>query len=170
VSGNVDPSKLSAGERALYDAITNKDVTGTLTVVGKDSSFDFEKSTGKGQNSLDRSDLNAMDKAVKSLSGEVIAHAALESYDSAKPGVSVDQAHTLASQFFGFQYSQALVSGMINFTVKGVMLDWRATRLNLQFRVRMTLKTPIPYSTFKKSTFLPPRDVTSVTIVPENQQ
>jgi len=57
---NLDPSKLSSGEKALYDAITNKDATGTLTVVGNDQSFDFEKSTGKGANSLDRSDLNAL--------------------------------------------------------------------------------------------------------------
>jgi hypothetical protein len=38
---NFDPTKLSGGEKALYDAITNKGATGTLTVVDNNSSFEF---------------------------------------------------------------------------------------------------------------------------------
>jgi RHS repeat-associated protein len=167
-SQNVDPTKLSGGEKALYDAITNKDATGTLTVVGNDSSFDFEKSTGKGANSLDRSDLNALNGADKRLSGEVIAHAALESYDSAKPGVSVDQAHDFATGFFGFKYG--MFTPNWGTTVNTLGLNWRATRLNETFRAQMKLVTPIPRATFnqmvKEGGTPGSRDVTSVEIVP----
>jgi len=159
VSGDVDPTKLSSGERALYDSITNKDATGTLTVVGNDSSFDFEKSTGKGANSLDRSDLNALNGADKRLSGEVISHAALESYDSAKPGVSFDQAHDFASKFFPelqynprnwtpFRDSAGLVAGASN--------RFYFSRLDIMVRARTTFKTPIPYVDWSKSKSLPP--------------
>lgn len=165
---NVDPTKLSTGEKALYDAITNKDATGTLTVVGNDSSFDFEKSTGKGANSLDRSDLNALNGADKHLPGELIAHAAVESYNSAKPGISVDQAHDLAAGFFGFKYG--LFTPNWGTTVNALSLNWRATRLNENFRAHMKLVTPIPMATFnqmrKEGGAPPPRDVTSVEIVP----
>jgi hypothetical protein len=165
---NVDPTKLSGGEKALYDAITKTDVTGTLTVVGKDSSFDFEKSTGKGQNSLDRSDLNALGGADKRLPGEVIAHAALESYDSAKPGVSVDQAHDFASGFFGFKYG--LFTPNFGKTVDTLGLNWRATRLHVDFRAQMKVVTPIPMDSFNKlrneeKVGTIPRDVKSVEIL-----
>jgi len=166
VNGDVDPTKLSGGERALYDSITNKDATGTVTVVGNDSSFDFEKSTGKGQNSVDRSDLNALNGADKRLSGEIIAHAALESYDSAKPGVSVDQAHDFAKQFFGFQYDAFKVGGYANGRVNTLNLNWRAVRLHVDFKTTLTLKTPIPLVTLRGMTTPPPRDVTNVTILP----
>jgi RHS repeat-associated protein len=172
VSGEVDPTKLSSGERALYDSITNKDATGTLTVVGNDSSFDFEKSTGKGANSLDRSDLNALNGADNRLSGEVISHAALESYDSAKPGVSLDQAHDFASRFFPelqynprnwtpFRDSAGLVAGASN--------RFYFSRLDIMVRARTTFKTPIPYVDWSKSKSLPPRDVTNATITPSVQ-
>jgi RHS repeat-associated protein len=166
---NVDPSTLSSGEKALYDAITNKDATGTLTVVGNDQSFDFEKSTGKGANSLDRSDLNALNGADKRLSGEIIAHAALESFNSAKPGVSVDQAHELAAQSFGFKYGRFTP----NFAsqVNSLFLNFRSTRLNEDFRATLTLKTPIPMVTFRKmqaggGVLTLPRDVTKVSLLP----
>ena len=166
VNGDVDPTKLSGGERALYDSITNKDATGTVTVVGNDSSFDFERSTGKGQNSVDRSDLNALNGADKRLSGEIIAHAALESYDSAKPGVSVDQAHDFAKQFFGFQCDACKVGGYANGRVNTLNLNWRAVRLHVDFKTTLTLKTPIPLVTLRGMTTPPPRDVTNVTILP----
>jgi|SRR6267378_1801510 len=166
---NVDPSTLSSGEKALYDAITNKDATGTLTVVRNDESFDFEKSTGKGANSLDRSDLNALNRADKRLSGEIIAHAALESYNSAKPGVSVDQAHDLASGFFGFKYG--LFTPNFASQVNTLFLNFRATRLNLDFRATLTLKTPIPMVTFRKmqaegGVLTLRRNVTKVSLLP----
>ena len=161
---NVDPSKLSGGEKALYDSIRNTDATGTLTVVGNDSSFDFEKSAGKGQNSLHRSDLNALGAADKRLPGEIIAHAAIESYDSAKPGVSVDQAHDFATSFFGFKY--AMFTPNWGTTVNSLALNWSATRLNEVFRAHMKLVTPITRVTFNQlSGAPPPRDVTSVEIL-----
>jgi len=168
VNGDVDPSKLSGGERALYDSITNKDATGTLTVVGNDSSFDFEKSTGKGQNSLDRSDLNALNGAGdKRLSGDIIAHAAIESYDSAKPGVSVDQAHDFAKQFFGFQLdSDGWRSNTTGARVTAASLLFRDTRARVDFNVTTKLKTPIPLVTFNPQRIPGPRDVMSVTILP----
>ncbi len=169
VNGDVDPTKLSGGERALYNSITNTDATGTVTVVGNDPSFDFEKSTGKGQNSVDRSDLNALNGADKRLSGEVISHAALESYDSAKPGVSVDQAHDFAQSFFGFKYGRFTP----NFAsqVNTLFLNFRSTRLNEDFRATLTLKTPIPMVTFRKmqaegGVLSLPRDVTKATLLP----
>jgi hypothetical protein len=169
VSGDVDVSKLSGSERALYDSITNKDATGTVTVVSNDSSFDFEKSTGKGQNSVDRSDLNALNSADKRLSGEIIAHASIESYNSAKPGVSVDQAHELAAQSFGFKYGRFTP----NFAsqVNTLFLNFRSTRLNEDFRATLTLKTPIPMVTFRKmqsegGVLTLPRDVTKVSLLP----
>ena len=168
VNGDVDPTKLSGGERALYDSITNKDATGTLTVVGNDSSFDFEKSTGKGQNSLDRSDLNALNGAGdKRLSGDIIAHAAIESYDSAKPGVSVDQAHDFAKQFFGFQLdSNGWRSNTSGARVTAPSLLFRDTRAHVDFNVTTKLKTPIPLVTFNPQRMPGPRDVTTVTILP----
>jgi hypothetical protein len=172
VVGDVDPSKLSDTERALYGSITNTDATGTVTVVGNYTSFDFEKSTGKGQNSVDRSDLNVLNSADKRLSGEIISHAALESYDFAKPGVSFDQAHDLASKSFPelqynplkwtpFRDSAGLVAGASN--------RFYFSRLDIMVRARTTFKTPIPYLDWSKSKSLPPRDVTGATITPSVQ-
>jgi hypothetical protein len=101
VVGSVDPSKLSDGERALFNAVTDTSATGTLNVVAKDPSFDFEKYDKPGQNSLDRSDLNVLGGADKALPGEVIAHAALESFDSASKDPTYDAAHDFANKYFG---------------------------------------------------------------------
>jgi hypothetical protein len=51
-------------------------------------------------------------------------------------------------------------------TVNSLALNWRATRLNEDFRAHMKLVTPIPRVTFNKlSGTPPPRDVTSVEIL-----
>ncbi len=171
VTGDVDVSKLSGSERALYDSITNKDPTGTVTVVGNDSSFDFEKSTGKGQNSVDRSDLNVLNGADKRLSGDVIAHAAIESYNSAKPGVSVDAAHAIARQAFGFLLdSNSWQPNTTGARVTAPSLLFRDTRANVDFNVTTKLKTPIPLVTFNPQRIPGPRDVTKVTILPPEKK
>jgi RHS repeat-associated protein len=175
-SQNGDPSTWSDSERALYNAITDKSATGVLTVVGNDPSFDFEKYRGPGQNTVDRSDLNALNPADKRLSGEILAHAALESFQSAtlaatEPNLSSAKigqiAHDRARKAFGFALDavgwQANTTGTL---VTTPSLNFRATRRNLDFRVTTTLKTPIPLVTFDPLRTPGARDVTSVTILP----
>ena len=157
------------GEKALYNAITNKDATGTLTVTPNDSSFDFETSTGKGANSLDRSDLNALGAADKHAPGDVISHAAIESYESAKPGVSVDQAHDIAGTYFGF--SHGAFTPNWGTTVTGFGVKWRFYHVNENLLEQAKLKTPIPRATWNNlvlqgGSMTLPRDVTSVGVLP----
>ena len=172
VVGNVDPTKLSSSEKALYDSINNTDATGTLTVVPSDSHADFEKATGKGHNTLDRSDLNALGAADKRLPAEVIAHAAVESYNSDKKGVSVEDAHLIASKSFGFNpgYFTPNWGG----TVKTLSISWHSKRLGINFRVHTDVVTPIPRATWNQMVgdHSPPpaRNVTNVEILSGKQQ
>ena len=177
VVGDVDASKLSGSEAALYDAITNGESVGTLNVVPNDASFDFEKSNGPGQNTLDRSDLNALNGANGQLSGEIIAHAAVESYVSGSYGytdATSDRAHDFANNFFSVQYNPRLWTPFRD-PATGLVLGasnrfyFAKPNVDVMTRVRTTFVTPIPYVDWSKSTTLPPRNVTGVTIMPAAQ-
>jgi RHS repeat-associated protein len=54
--GDVDASKLSTAEKALYDALTDTNTHATLTAVSGDGSVFFGLSTGKGTNTVDVAD------------------------------------------------------------------------------------------------------------------
>jgi len=176
VSGDVDVSKLSDSEHALYNAVTDTSATGTINVVGNDSSFDFEKYSGPGQNTVDRSDLNALNGADKRLSGEILAHAAIESFQSAslaatEPGLSSAKigqiAHDRARKAFGFALDTAgYQPNTAGTLVTALSLNFRATRLNVDFRVTVKLVTPIPLASFNSQRIPGPRDVTNVSILP----
>ena len=176
-SQNGDQSTWSNSERALYDSITNGESVGTLNVVPSDASFDFEKSNGPGQNTLDRSDLNALNGANGQLSGEIIAHAAIESYVSGSYGytdATSDRAHGYANNFFSVQYNPRLWTPFRD-PATGLVLGasnrfyFSKPNVDVMTRVRTTFVTPIPYVDWSKSTALPPRNVTGVTIVPATQ-
>ncbi|MGA7784832.1 MAG: RHS repeat-associated core domain-containing protein [Candidatus Acidiferrales bacterium] len=123
IQGKVDPSKLKGSEEALYHAITDQEHHGTLDVVGKDPTIDFDRFDGGGQNTVDASDMALAAKADQSVAGHILAHAIMESYVSAEGEVPQDPdnpghelysgaksngtlnpligAHDYASNFFG---------------------------------------------------------------------
>jgi hypothetical protein len=102
VAGTVDPSKLSESERALYDAITDKDHTATLELRPFSDFILGDQYAKPGFNILDRIDLTQFGKANAVLPGEIIAHAAVEAYAGLAYGKDTYQsAHNFANQFFG---------------------------------------------------------------------
>ncbi|HYR77922.1 MAG TPA: DUF2341 domain-containing protein [Pyrinomonadaceae bacterium] len=105
VVGNVDVSKLSKSEAELYKAITDTKNISTLTIqmpgIGSENIM-FDQYTGRGANTVDRADMNQLNKADKSLSGEAIAHAAIEGYVGVAEGLGTyEAAHKRANEFFG---------------------------------------------------------------------
>jgi RHS repeat-associated protein len=105
-------SDLSAGERALYDAITDKSSTGYLFTERSDDNVQFGGFNGRGANLLDRSDLDLLGKASPSAAGDTVSHELLESWKSSTlSGINWDDrvasngayttSHAYATKYFG---------------------------------------------------------------------
>jgi RHS repeat-associated protein len=113
------------------------------------------------------SDLDVLNGADKRLCGDVIAHAGIESYNSAKPSVSVDLAHDTARGAFGFlPDSRGWQPNTTGPRVTAPSLLFRDTRARVDFNVTTKLRTPIPLATFDPGRTPGPRDVTDVRILP----
>ena len=133
VVGKADVSKLSKSEAQLYKAITDPKNVATLTVqmpgiASQDIMFD--QYTGQGSNTIDRADLNQLNKVDKTLGGEAIAHAA---------------AHARANEFFGdvrVGSIEALPQGAAMVTSGRTVYDFR--RVGIQATVEKTFITPQP--------------------------
>jgi len=140
-----DPSKLSSGERALYDAINDTGHHATLSLVGDSDTVQFGRFEGNGKNTLDRSDLDAANRANGQISGEVIAHEALEAYGSSfANGTDYGLWHGYANQFFG-----NVVNGPENYTLRSggqqpfYTQTWNFQRMGANVEVK-TVVTPVP--------------------------
>jgi RHS repeat-associated protein len=165
VKGSV-AKNLAANEKALIGAVNDTSTTATINVLGKDSSFNFEKYDQNGQNSIDRSDLNVLGGANSALPGEVIAHAMMESYSSAQNQSGYERAHQFANRFFG----QILIDTDNVYPiprggpmVTGLDTAYRFGRNGMDVSVIRTLDTPIPLTTLRQRRTPPPGQVTSVT-------
>ena len=148
VVGKVDVRKLSASEAALYKAITDTTNIATLKIqMPGIASADimFDRNDKPGSNTVDRADLNQVNKVDKSLGGEVIAHAAMEAYLGVAEGLKYEEAHARADQFFG------------NVAVSGVQLSppgakiatggqatYNFQRLGIPVMVQKTFVSPQP--------------------------
>ena len=147
--GKVDPSKLSSSEAALYGAISDTDHHATLSVVSESGSVQFGKFDGNGHNTLDRSDLNLLGNVSPQAAGQVVAHEALEAYDSSflPSSMSSDAvygiAHGYATQFFGEGDTTAPVP-ILNANPAAFTQNWTLTGLGSTFTVRTVPATPQP--------------------------
>jgi hypothetical protein len=97
---------VSDGEKALYDAITDPNATGTLEYVAKSDTVDFGQygpDQGKpvGTNIVDSSDISLLRGADKSAAAHVTAHELLEAYSQAKnKSADYDRDDAYSKMFF----------------------------------------------------------------------
>jgi len=158
VDGKVDTSKLSSSEAALYGAITDTDHHATLSVVSESADVQFGRFDGNGHNTLDRSDLNLLGNVSQQAVGQVIAHEALEAYDSSFLPASMDFgsaygiAHGYATQFFGEGETTAPVP-ILNSNPAAFTQNWTLTGLGSSFTVKTVPVTPQP--DYNKPGFIP---------------
>jgi RHS repeat-associated protein len=107
IAGKVDLKALDARERKLYDVITDTTpgVTSTLNVYSKSDQITFGKFESNGVNSIDLSDLSALNSVDKRLGGEVVAHEVIEGASSGlelgNNGEGYDSGHREANKYFG---------------------------------------------------------------------
>ena len=158
IVGKVDASKLSKSERKLYNAITDTFGRATLNVEMSSDKITFGRADAAGQNSIDLSDLSKLNASGnKTLSGEVIAHEAIEGYESSldtmdeeDAGLSYQQtgqfrrSHTTANQFFGdVTITLADVSGLSGARVSSRDATYNFGRIG-SVTVTKKFKTPVP--------------------------
>jgi len=97
---------MSDSEKALYDAITDPNATGTLEYVAKSDTVDFGQygpDQGKpvGTNIVDSSDISLLRGADKSAAAHVTAHELLEAYSQAKnKSADYDRDDAYSKMFF----------------------------------------------------------------------
>ncbi len=168
VKGSV-AKNLSGNESALLGAVNDTNTTATINVLGKDSSFNFEKYDSNGQNSIDRADLNVLGGANKELPGEIISHAMMESYSSAQNESGYLPAHQFANRFYGrilidTDSVYPIPSGAA--MVTGIDTAYRFSRNGMDASVIRTFDTPIPLATLRQRRTPPPGQVTGVTVTP----
>lgn len=163
--GNVDVSKLSSSEGALFNAITDPDHTARLDVVAQSDTVQFGKFEGAGLNTVDASDLHLLAGVSPQAAGEVVAHEALEAYHSLNGGIEMnyDANHDWANRSFG-----NVLNGDPNYVIRSggqapyYTQTWNFQRLGSTFEVK-TVVTPVPAQSIP-SAFIPGRmvDVRSV--------
>jgi len=155
IVGKVDASKLSKSEGALYKAITDTKNTAELRITPASAQIDFGQSAlvaaagakpEIGVNIVDAADVRGLNKVDPSLSGEVIAHEALEAYVSVAEGLKeVQRAHARANEFFG----DVLISNYqsVNALSGNVYIgkaDYNFRRIGITANVEKRFITPIP--------------------------
>jgi RHS repeat-associated protein len=138
LEAKVDPSvKLSSAESALYNAINDTSHHATLEVVSQSDFVQFGRFDGNGHNTVDASDLKLLSNVSQQTAGGVIAHEALEAFDSTFGNVGYGIAHGYASQFFpeaksqefgrcdicnpAFKFSDWVFGGSETFQVKTIL-------------------------------------------------
>ncbi len=160
IVGKVDASKLSKSEGALYKAITDTKNTAELRITAASAQIDFGQSalvaaTGAkpetGVNIVDAADVRGLNKVDPSLSGEVIAHEALEAYVSVAEGLKeVQRAHARANEFFGdvsiTKHESVNAAGGNVYIGKAV---YTFGRIGISANVEKRFVTPIPQQELK---------------------
>jgi len=155
IVGKVDASKLSKSEGALYKAITDTENTAELRITAASAQIEFGQSAlvaakgakpETGVNIVDAADVRGLNKVDPSLSGEVIAHEALEAYVSVAEGLKeVQRAHARANEFFGnvsvSNYDSVNVLGGDVYIGKAV---YTFGRIGISVNVEKRFVTPIP--------------------------
>lgn len=155
IVGKVDASKLSKSEGALYKAITDTKNTAELRITAASAQIEFGQSalvaaTGAkpetGVNIVDAADVRALNKVDSSLSGEVIAHEALEAYVSVAEGLNtVQKAHARANEFFGnVSIENHAAVSVIGGNVYTGKADYNFRRIGITVNVEKRFVTPIP--------------------------
>jgi RHS repeat-associated protein len=162
VVGKVDVSKLSKSERKLYNAITDSFGKATLNVVMSSNEITFGRYDRAGQNSVDLSDLSKLNASGNNtLSGEVIAHEAIEGYESSlglddpeDPNALFNESHATANQFFGdVTISLPDASGLAGARVSSREATYNFRRLGTLVTVSKKFKTPIPVESITSANF-----------------
>ena len=96
---------LSGGNKALFNAVTDKNNHATITVVRGDANVDFGSFQGNGNNTVDIQDMSLLDSSSNAggLSAvNAISHEIVEAYTSAvNPNLSESAAHQIANNAFG---------------------------------------------------------------------
>jgi len=149
VVGTVDASKLTKSEAALYKAITDTKNVSELMVkipgIGSENIM-FGQYNGVGSNTVDRADLNQLNKVNTSLSGEVIAHEIIEGYVGVAEGLTTYKtAHIRADEFFGnvaVSNLKLLPEGAE--TATGGSAIYNFQRVGVSVKVEKTFITPQP--------------------------
>jgi RHS repeat-associated protein len=158
IVGEVDKTKLSKSELALYNAIVNPTITATLEIISSSDLIDFGYSAlnnpkhTPGLNLIDRSDLNQLNNANPALAGEVVAHEAMEAFGSAGGIPSYELAHVFANQFFGNvegSSPQGLPTGAASITSARRIYNFK--RLGIEVTVEKTFVTPQPAESLPQS-------------------
>jgi hypothetical protein len=180
----VDVSKLSKSEKALFNAINDKENRAVLQGFGPgvsikleggvageggtatidSTSVEFEAFVGNGTNIVDESDMALLRKANSKAAGEVIVHAMMESYESARTGSNdYESVHNAANSFFPAATVDKLKpeSGNSN-TVNNYTYNWSWGRINKTFEVSVKMSVPQERSSFKGSIKAPFGDMTKI--------
>ena len=151
IVGEVDETKLSKSERALYNAIVSTTISATLEIVSSSDSIDLGYSALNnpkpipGLNLIDRSDLDQLNNANPALAGEVVAHEAMEAYGSAGGIPSYQLAHIFANQFFGDVGPSFIESLPVNaVSSSAARISYNFKRLGTEVTVEKTFVTSVP--------------------------
>jgi len=162
IVGKVDASKLSKSERKLYGAITDSFGKATLNVEMSSDKITFGRFDGAGQNSVDLSDLSKLNASGnKTLAGEVIAHEAIEGYESSldlfdpdNPDALYNSSHATANQFFGgVEIELSDASNLAGARVSSRDATFNFGRLGTSVTVTKKFKTPIPLASITRGNF-----------------
>jgi hypothetical protein len=160
----IDVGKLSAAERALYDAI--EDTENRALIWGDEAkpgvhfgAFASPELPDKrpGVAILDSSDMSLLRGASKIAAGETVAHEMMEAYESAKTGsVDYNTVHKAASALF----PEPLATGGVGIPnqknrklIDGFTTVWTFTRPSENISVRITFKydTAVPSDSIVKN-------------------
>ncbi|MCC7308869.1 MAG: RHS repeat-associated core domain-containing protein [Acidobacteria bacterium] len=164
VVGKVDPSKLSKRERKLYDVISDKTpgVRSTLNVEMSSDKITFGRFDGRGQNSVDLSDLSRLNSVDQRLPGEVIAHEVVEGAASGVADFFADnfsvygQAHAAANSFFGaveIELSNAPSLTGARIASREATYSFPLLTPSVSVVVTKRFKTPVPLASVTNATF-----------------
>jgi hypothetical protein len=140
-----DPSTLSKSEGELYKAINDHSQTATLQLTPFSASILGDQFAGKGLNILDRADLTQFGKANSAIPGEIIAHAAVESFESLAQNLDYTGAHNFANQFFGaVRYTDPIALPPGAKTATSGVSQYTYGRLGTTVNVQKIFVTPQP--------------------------
>lgn len=148
---------LKGGEKELFKAITDTKNHVTIETVQKDSGVFFGAFRGGGKNTVDASDLQALDSPQNAggfSGGQAVGHETLEAY-KASQGYGYDESHDYANKYFG-GLGKPVGNGTPIFDAKGANLigvtaDFPVVgRSGVNARVTMQFVTPIPVQSLPK--------------------
>ncbi len=142
---------LKGAEKELFNAITDDKNKATIDTVSRDANVDFGKFNGNGTNTVDRSDLEILDKCTDCgiTSAQVVGHETLEAYKAAQLNTS-DQTdpHNYANKHFpGLKLPTdgSYFGDPVRKVVTSVSAVLPVKKSKEKIEVFRDLVTPIPY-------------------------